>query len=740
MARRGSSSRRLGHAVPCPSLCTEKYKILLTSMVVSFLYLYRSSSSVILSSVTVKPSHLAKADDSSRNSNEDQGPIQCSGTSCTDTVGIQGKWVDVGSNRSFAAPVCCTWDRGLVFRNGAQCGKKPATDQLYSGNQDNSYQSLGGHGCSCTKFNDKYEWQSPTLPPASSFDPIATCRLLGGRKVLMIGDSTNQQTGTILINSLVPGRCQTQITVATSDTLVGVNYGVLNRGMKWDEYTKKFQPDIVIVSVGAHINRPNDTENEETYTAVIDQVIDGMLAYQRDIDNNVTFAWKTQQPGGCTRDILFPDNPAAFSWSNISHYIEFEHNHRRFYHRDLLLLSRLQKIGMPYLDMRMLYSRSDAHVNSLDDRKKDCLHLCAPGPLDVVGRLFHNLLIEIDSRDDSTITNAEPTKNLTSHTQDQDVIVGTTNDRTKHQDDVSSPYFTFCNKRIYLNNTPFLIQNSDYTNFGFARWNRNVSNSVVIDKSRYYGRTGNQIREWFHAFDLARDRDAALLIHDDGFPIDNPLRKLFLGFDKSDPNWKQRIENIFGVTVVDEGDESHTNSTQINAKELFFYKSKDHDQKVEQRKSHRHYVIQKLYRLAAEEMELNPNSSSTNDMCSSLFAFFDENGEGRKTNISSDGTNRQITSKYTVIHSRSFEKHKYAYLEKAQERFGVDGRASMDFPEDLITSILTPLGMQNNSILMITDGQNEEVIQRLSSDVVIGPLFHVVPPSLSTVKSDMVRL
>ena len=98
-----------------------------------------------------------------------------------------------------------------------------------------------------------------------------------------------------------------------------MNYGAMNRGTTWDNYTKALKPDIVIVSVGAHIKVANDTENEETYVRVIDQVIDGMLTYQRDINNNIIFAWKTQQPAGCSRsrDILFPNNPAAFSWSNI---------------------------------------------------------------------------------------------------------------------------------------------------------------------------------------------------------------------------------------------------------------------------------------------------------------------------------------------------------------------------------------------------------------------------------------
>ena len=55
---------------------------------------------------------------------------------------------------------------------------------------------------------------------------------------------------------------------------------------------------------------------------------------------------------------------------------------------------------MPYLDLHMLYSRTDSHVNLQADGMKvaDCLHICVPGPLDVIGRLFHKLLLELEEK------------------------------------------------------------------------------------------------------------------------------------------------------------------------------------------------------------------------------------------------------------------------------------------------------------------------------------------------------
>jgi hypothetical protein len=140
--------------------------------------------------------------------------------------------------------------------------------------------------------------------------------------------------------------------------------------------------------MGAHV--PNtlpstDVKNETIYEKVVDQVLEEMEE-MREQYTHIKFAWKTQQPGGCTREILEPTNStkAAYTIQDI------RYNWGQYYARDLYLISRLQALGMPYLDMRMLYSRSDGHVSS-QTNNADCLHFCH-GPLDVMGWLFHQLL------------------------------------------------------------------------------------------------------------------------------------------------------------------------------------------------------------------------------------------------------------------------------------------------------------------------------------------------------------
>jgi len=84
---------------------------------------------------------------------------------------------------------------------------------MYQGSKDNMAQ-VGGNACTCSTFSDKYTWKSDQLP---TFDPYETCRILGNRTVLIIGDSTMQQTTATLMNALFPVGCQTQIVAGGSD-------------------------------------------------------------------------------------------------------------------------------------------------------------------------------------------------------------------------------------------------------------------------------------------------------------------------------------------------------------------------------------------------------------------------------------------------------------------------------------------------------------------------------------------
>jgi hypothetical protein len=319
---------------------------------------------------------------------------------CTDSVGINGQWVHK-LDRTFAAgPFCCGWDWFPTFvrHDKVHCRQELAgggNPNWYSGETGEFYQQIGAKACTCANkgFKDEFVWESPMLPKPS-FDPTDTCEKLGNRTVLMIGDSTMQQGASVLMNSFFPNKCQAQIRFGLSNKLIFYNRREGERGRRWDHVVRMFPSDIIILAAGAHV------QSGESFKKMIDTVLNEIKTMG---PHNMTFGFKTQQPGGCTKE-MSPLNPAAADQAyNYSSYKSYNHEH--FYQRDLYLLSRLQRDNIPALDMRMLYSRGDAKINSIDFDQvgdvTDCLHTCYPGPIDIIGRLFDQFLDRIDNRSDS---------------------------------------------------------------------------------------------------------------------------------------------------------------------------------------------------------------------------------------------------------------------------------------------------------------------------------------------------
>ena len=160
----------------------------------------------------------------------------------------------------------------------------------------------------------------------------------------------------------------------------------MNRGPHWYRSVDSYKPDIVVFGLGAHIF------GEKRWKDAFNEVIQGMDDYRTKLLNKtsqqIRFVYKTIQPGGCSREIspLSPDETART-------FSEYSFQHRYFYGRDMYALARLKQIKwIPFMDMRMLYSRTDSHPSSRSRSNKDCLHLCTPGPLDVAADVFQDLL------------------------------------------------------------------------------------------------------------------------------------------------------------------------------------------------------------------------------------------------------------------------------------------------------------------------------------------------------------
>jgi len=68
---------------------------------------------------------------------------------------------------------------------------------------------------------------------------------------------------------------------------------------------------------------------------------------------------------------------------------------------------------------------------------------------------------------------------------------------------------------------------------------------------------------------------------------------------------------------------------------------------------------------------------------------------------------------------------------------GSDPRAGLEMRADYVKSILGPLDMLNHPIVVITDGQNMNLLQRLMGDRIIGPMIRPVPKSACWIGGDI---
>ena len=98
---------------------------------------------------------------------------------------------------------------------------------------------------------------------------------------------------------------------------------------------------------------------------------------------------------------------------------------------------------------------------------------------------------------------------------------------------------------------------------------------------------------------------------------------------------------------------------------------------------------------------------------------------------------------YSVIHSRTFNSSPQErdtglnLLARISRTSGSDPEAALNLEPNYIKSILRPLGLLNYPIVLITDGQDFTVLQRLLNDPEIAPKLRLVPEEATWVGGDI---
>ena len=240
-----------------------------------------------------------------------------------------------------------------------------------------------------------------------------------------------------------------------------------------------------------------------------------------------------------------------------------------------------------------------------------------------------------------------------------------------------------------------------------------------------FGRSGNNILEFLHAIQLARDQDVQLGIMTHSWAMD-VLQKMWMAID--DSNWEEKFEKAFCVKIFDfpnelEGWDVRYNTTNrqqqeqqqypqnyYTTKELFNYQSpKSLGEYIDDQE----YAIRTLFRgYNTGEGEFDSMHSNTRDMCSGIKSIFGKNRAG---------------AIYSVIHSRKLEgRPGLSLLSKYARKSGCDPVAALEMRPDYVKSILKPLRMLSYPVVVVHDGQDPDVVARLLQDPELKPLIRLV--------------
>lgn len=285
-----------------------------------------------------------------------------------------GRWVfNPNVTKSFE---CCSWDKeGFYGNTPAKCGHSPLGYPLTYNGQPDKLSQTGGHACRCdhssrkeVKDREKYDWV-PSYCELLPWNSTQFCELLGKRSVLMVGDSTMQQTATTLMSLIAESgsQCAPQITSSRSDLLS------VDGKNNYDKFVIQQKPDICIVGVGAHLH---DFYDFEAVWAAFDARWNNTVQQSP----NTRFFFKTMNPGHSSHN--FTTAPDDFWLPAPKQFAQYQFNLQP--QIDAACVERALKLGMRVIDMAPLYLRRDAH--------SDGQHLCLPGPLNIIGNIMLTML------------------------------------------------------------------------------------------------------------------------------------------------------------------------------------------------------------------------------------------------------------------------------------------------------------------------------------------------------------
>lgn len=252
-----------------------------------------------------------------------------------------------------------------------------------------------------------------------------------------------------------------------------------------------------------------------------------------------------------------------------------------------------------------------------------------------------------------------------------------------------------------------------------------------------FGRTGNNIIEFLHSLQFARDKNVNIGIMYDSW-VFSVILELWMSVRGDD--WQQQFEEAFCVKIFHNRNDVELEGYNVLfpdlwirefTKKMFIYGSES---------PFAEYIGQQAGYLQTLFRHYNTGEGTTTlgkpvqNMCSGLDAVFGKHKYGLDVVL---GKTYQDTI-YTAIHSRKLEGAPgIRMMNQMTARTGVDPEGALDLRPDYIKSILRPLGMLKHPIVFISDGEDPSVLERLQADPEISQQLRVVPDGASSLGGDL---
>jgi len=245
---------------------------------------------------------------------------------------------------------------------------------------------------------------------------------------------------------------------------------------------------------------------------------------------------------------------------------------------------------------------------------------------------------------------------------------------------------------------------------------------LLLEGVETFGRIGNNLIEFLHSLQFAKDHDAVVGVMMGSWPV-HLITDMWLAVHDGDiAGWREFMEQAFCIRTFDSPEETeyYEKVIHMETRELFMYTQ---DGPLNQYVQFQGKIIRTLYRSYNNGIGLNMRKKPVNDMCSVLEAIFG---------------NEQHSAVYSVVHSRSLEGEPgLKLMRRIAKNVGCDPVAALDMTPEYVKAILAPRGMLEHPILFITDHQRPEILERLLEDPEIGPNIRLIPEEASWVGGDI---